>query len=143
MDSSDTSFLRLSPSPFKFSSASPHGSPASSGLVRCVLTVLLAFGLFAFLFLWAGDKFWLWLTLSVLVLCCAAFLAEPAGMRGVLLSQPGMRSTVTVLLLGIGSAALVCGVSWALLYRLCGSLWINILSHAVWAAAIFVVWPMR
>jgi membrane protease YdiL (CAAX protease family) len=208
--------------------------PVTSG----AFTVLLAFGLFAFLFLWAGANFWLWLTFSVLVLCCAAFLAEPADMRGVFLSRSGTRSRTATLLLGIGSAALlygvfflgnlaarrlfpfgaaeieavysqgvrtprwivalvllavvgpgeeifwrgyvqrrltselggaglalsilaytgvhlatanltlilaalVCGVFWALLYRLCGSLWINIVSHALWAVAIFVVWPVR
>lgn len=207
-------------------------------VTRCSLAVLLAFGLFSFLFLRAGDYFWLWLTLSVLVLCCAAFLAEPADMCGAFVSRSGTRSLPATLLLGIGSAAmlygvffvgnlvarslssfgaseieavysqgartprwivailllavvgpgeeifwrgyvqrrlsadlgsaglalsilaytgvhlatanltlilaaLVCGGFWALLYRLFGSIRINIVSHAIWAVAIFVVWPMR
>jgi uncharacterized protein len=39
-------------------------------------------------------------------------------------------------------AALVCGAFWALLYRRYDSLWINIVSHGAWAAAIFVLFPM-
>ncbi len=206
-------------------------------VVRCALLILAASGLFAFLFLGTGRVFWLWMTLSVLVLCCAAFLAEPADMRRVLMSRAGTRSSVTTLLLGVGSAALlygiffagnlavrrlfpfgageieavysqgvqtprwivaivllgivgpgeeifwrgyvqrcltaelggaglalsilaytsvhlatanltlilaalVCGVFWALVYRIFGSVWINIVSHATWAVAIFVLCPM-
>ncbi len=39
-------------------------------------------------------------------------------------------------------AALTCGTFWALLYHRYGSLRINMISHAVWAAAIFVFFPL-
>lgn len=39
-------------------------------------------------------------------------------------------------------AALTCGTFWAILYHRYGSLWINMLSHACWAAAIFVFFPV-
>lgn len=39
-------------------------------------------------------------------------------------------------------AALVCGGFWALLYEVADSVWINMISHAFWAAAIFVVFPL-
>lgn len=206
-------------------------------IARCALAVLLAFGLFAFLFLRANIWFWPWLALSVVVLCASAILAEPGNMRAVL-GQAGVRAGVKTLLLGVLSAAvlygvfvvgnlaarrlfsfgpaeieavyrqgvqtprwivallllvvvgpgeeifwrgyvqrrlsaelgragltlsilaytgvhlatanltlilaaLVCGVFWTLLYRLYGSIWINIVSHATWAVAIFVLCPME
>jgi len=40
-------------------------------------------------------------------------------------------------------AAAVCGSFWSLLYQRLGAIWINIISHALWAAAIFVWWPMK
>ncbi len=40
-------------------------------------------------------------------------------------------------------AAAVCGTFWSLLYQWFGSIWMNIISHALWAAAIFVWWPMH
>ena len=39
-------------------------------------------------------------------------------------------------------AALVCGSFWAVQYRFFHSLRINMISHAIWAAAIFVFLPM-
>lgn len=208
--------------------------------IRCAGLVLAAFGLFAYLFLWAGEAFWLVLALSVSGLCAAAILADPDGMREVV--RPADRATrppISVLLWGAGSAALlygifalgnlaarrlfpfgaaeieavyhqggqtprwivafllllivgpgeelfwrgyvqrrlrlaigpatglvlavlaytgvhlatgnltlvlaafVCGAFWSLLYQCLGSIRINIVSHALWAAAIFVWWPMK
>lgn len=198
---------------------------------------MLAFALFAYLFLWAEAWFWPWLAASVTALCAVAFLSEPRVMRAALASG-GRYSGVAAAVAGAASAlllygvffvgniaarrlfpfgaaqieavynqgahtprwivallllavvgpgeeifwrgyvqrrltaawgntglvlsflaytgvhlatanltlilaALVCGVFWALLYRLFGSLRINIVSHALWAAAIFVWWPMR
>ncbi|HAS81347.1 MAG TPA: hypothetical protein DCS43_01390 [Verrucomicrobia bacterium] len=207
-------------------------------MLWCAGLVLVAFGLFAYLFLWADDTFWSVLAISVAALCSAAIVVEPEGMRAALrLGSP--RSPLTVLLLGAGSAAFlygvfalgnlaarglfpfgaaeidavyhqggetprwivasllllivgpgeelfwrgyvqrrlsvatgptsglilavlaytgvhlatgnftlilaaaVCGAFWSLLYWRTGSLWINIISHALWAAAIFVWWPMQ
>ncbi len=211
----------------------------SRHMMWCAGLVLIAFGLFAYLFLGAGDVFWPVLALSVAGLCAAAILAEPDGMRDVLRSDSrSHRSPIIVLVSGAGSAALlygvfalgnllvrrflpfgaaeieavyhqgagtprwivailllavvgpgeeifwrgyvqrrwsaelgcvgfalsilaytgvhvatgnltlilaafVCGGFWALLYRYVGSLRINIVSHALWAAAIFVWWPLR
>ena len=39
-------------------------------------------------------------------------------------------------------AALACGGFWAFLYHRYDSLRINMISHAVWAVAIFVLFPM-
>ena len=38
-------------------------------------------------------------------------------------------------------AALVAGVFWGLLYHYYKNLWVNIISHAFWDAAVFVFWP--
>lgn len=48
--------------------------------------------------------------------------------------------------LGSGSvtlvgAALVCGLFWGCLYQRFKSIWLNILSHALWDRAVFLVWP--
>lgn len=40
-------------------------------------------------------------------------------------------------------AALICGVFWALMYKYFRSVWPGIISHAVWDAVIFVVFPIN
>ncbi len=39
-------------------------------------------------------------------------------------------------------AALICGLFWGLMYRQFRSVWPGIISHAVWDAAIFVIFPI-
>ncbi len=212
-------------------------APTPAGLAfRCGLTLIAAFGLFTWLFLGAGNRFWLCLSGSVLILCTLAVLAEADGMRDTLRSGHANRAAKTLgigvlsalvlyaifyagnlaarqlfpfgaaeieavyrqgartprwivallLLMVVGPgeeffwrgyvqrrltanygrtgtllavlaytgvhlatvnltlilAALVCGAFWATLYRLYDSVWINIVSHGVWAAAIFVWFPM-
>jgi hypothetical protein len=38
-------------------------------------------------------------------------------------------------------AALVCGVFWGVLYGVFRSVWVNMISHAAWTLAVFVLWP--
>jgi hypothetical protein len=40
------------------------------------------------------------------------------------------------------SAAVICGAFWGLVFARYRSLWPVIISHAVWDAAIFVIWPL-
>ncbi len=40
-------------------------------------------------------------------------------------------------------AALICGLFWALMYKYFRSVWPGIISHAVWDAVIFVVFPIN
>ena len=40
-------------------------------------------------------------------------------------------------------AALVCGLFWGYLYRATNSIWICLISHALWDVMIFIVIPMR
>lgn len=40
-------------------------------------------------------------------------------------------------------AALICGLFWALMYKHFRSVWPGIISHAVWDAVIFVIFPIH
>ena len=40
-------------------------------------------------------------------------------------------------------AALICGLFWALMYKYYRSVWPGIISHAVWDAVIFVLFPIN
>ena len=62
------------------------------------------------------------------------------GMAGSVLAYGGVHVVTCNFMLIM--AALVCGTFWAILYRRYGSLWINMISHAAWAAAIFVLLPV-
>ena len=39
------------------------------------------------------------------------------------------------------AAALVCGVFWGVLFHRFNSIWINMISHAAWGLAVFIIWP--
>lgn len=41
------------------------------------------------------------------------------------------------------AAALICGLWWGALYRLTGSIWPCIISHALWDITIFVLLPIK
>ncbi len=40
------------------------------------------------------------------------------------------------------AASGVCGIFWAFTYYKFKSLWLNIISHAIWDLSIFVIWPI-
>ncbi len=69
-------------------------------------------------------------------------LAKRSASRGLMLSV----AAYGLVHLGSGSvtligAALVCGLFWGCLYQRFKSIWLNILSHALWDIAVFLVWP--
>ncbi len=216
----------------------PPADPSTTVLAtRCGLTLIAAFGLFTWLFLAAGNRFWGCLSGSVIILCTLAVAAEYDGMRAAMQSghahhalktlvigvlsalilyaifyagnlaarqllpfgaaeieavyRQGLRTPrwivalLLLILVGPGEeffwrgyvqrrltahygrtgtllavfaytgvhaatgnltlilAAFVCGAFWAALYRRYNSVWINIVSHGVWAVAIFVWFPMK
>ncbi|GAJ01964.1 unnamed protein product, partial [marine sediment metagenome] len=41
------------------------------------------------------------------------------------------------------AAALVAGLFWGAMFIKYGSVWPGIISHALWDAAIFVIWPVQ
>jgi membrane protease YdiL (CAAX protease family) len=70
-------------------------------------------------------------------------LTDAYGWRGVVLSVLAygavhIASGNPTLIL----AALTCGTFWAVMMMAFRSLWANMISHALWCVAIFVVWPM-
>jgi membrane protease YdiL (CAAX protease family) len=66
------------------------------------------------------------------------------GLAGVVLAA----SAYTLVHLPSGNpmlvvAAAVCGIFWGMLFHYFRSIWANIISHAAWDVAIFILWPVN
>ncbi len=71
-------------------------------------------------------------------------LEDRYGFAGVVLAA----SAYTLVHLPSGNpmlavAAAVCGIFWGLLFYCFRSIWANIISHAAWDVAIFILWPVN